>query len=254
MPPPRHSLPVRIPARSKTEIFYQFGGTAHSSGEVPAATLERLATCFVADEEEFAALARRLRSDRVLVLSGPHFAGRRTAALMLLRRLGAAPLRVLDRTTRPGELAQQLGPGGQVLCDLVTERGRPLRESDLLAARDRLAEHDAYLVVTVDPRAAMEDVSAAEWHPPTPGAVLAAHLRARVSPEDAGKLLALPAVADFLARDHQLREAASAHSSRRPRTPPTWPRSRSSAHTSSSASNAPAPGGTRRRSTPSGGR
>ncbi|MEU6049818.1 hypothetical protein ABZ829_05185 [Streptomyces xanthochromogenes] len=194
---------------SKTEIFYQFGGTAHSSGEVPSATLERLAACFVTDEEEFAALARRLRSDRVLVLSGPHFAGRRTAALMLLRHLGAAPLRVLDRTTRPGELARQLGPGGQVLCDLVTERGRPLRESDLLAARDRLAEHDAYLVVTVDPRAALEDIPAAEWHPPTPGAVLAAHLRARVSPEDANQLLALPAVADFLARDHQLREAAT---------------------------------------------
>ncbi|MFE3181607.1 hypothetical protein ACFXKR_12100 [Streptomyces violascens] len=194
---------------SKTEIFYQFGGTAHSSGEVPSATLDRLAGCFVADEEEFAALVRRLRTDRVLVLSGPHFAGRRTAALMLLRHLGAAPLRVLDRTTRPGELAQQLGPGGQVLCDLITERGRPLREADLLAARDRLAEHDAYLVVTVDPRAALEDVSAAEWHPPTPAAVLAAHLRVRVSPEDVHKLLALPAVADFLARDHQLREAAA---------------------------------------------
>ncbi|MFE9405333.1 hypothetical protein ACFYNY_26965 [Streptomyces sp. NPDC006530] len=194
---------------SKTEIIYQFGAVVHSSGEVPAATLDRLAMCFVADETEFAALVERLRSARVLVLSGPHFAGRRTAALMLLRRLGVAPLRALDRTTRPAELAGLLGPGGQVLCDLITERGRPLREADLLAVRDRLTEQDAYLVVTVDPRAVLEDVPVAEWHPPTPAAVLEAHLRVRVPPEAAPALLALPAVADFLARDHQLREAAT---------------------------------------------
>ncbi|MFC9426330.1 hypothetical protein [Streptomyces sp. NPDC056987] len=195
---------------SKTEVFYQFGGgTAHSSGEVPPATLERLAGCFVADETAFAALTERLRTERVLVLSGPHFTGRRTAALMLLHRLGAAPVRALDRTTRPSALAEQLGDGGHVLCDLITERERPLREADLLAVRDRLTKQDgAYLVVTVGPRAALEDIPVTTWRPPTPAAVLEAHLRVRAPAEDIPKLLSLPAVAEFLKRGHQLREAA----------------------------------------------
>jgi hypothetical protein len=194
---------------SKTEVVYQLGGTTHSSGEVPQATLDRLATRFVADEVTFTALAGRLRTERVLVLSGPHFAGRRTAALMLLHHLGATPVRALDRATEPSALAKQLGGGGHVLCDLITERGRPLREADLLAARDRLAEKDAYLVITVGPLAALEDIQSAAWQPPSPGAVLEAHLRTLVGPEDVQKLLDLPAVTEFLDRGHQLREAAA---------------------------------------------
>ncbi|MER5358325.1 hypothetical protein [Streptomyces sp. NPDC002785] len=194
---------------SKTEIFYQLGGTTHSSGELPQATLERLAARFVADEAPFTALIERLRTERVLVLSGPHFAGRRTAALMLLHHLGATPVRALDRATEPGALAQWVGDGGQVLCDLITDRRRPLREADLLAVRERLTEKDAYLVVTVGPTAALEGIPAAVWQSPSPGAVLRAHLAALVGPEDVQKLLDLPAVTEFLDRDHQLREAAA---------------------------------------------
>lgn len=71
---------------SKTEIWQLGPPAPHASGEVPAATLERLAESFVADEEAFGALADRLREERVLVVRGAAFTGRRTAALMLLRR------------------------------------------------------------------------------------------------------------------------------------------------------------------------
>ncbi|WP_369377040.1 hypothetical protein [Streptomyces sp. cg36] len=195
--------------RTKTEIYYQFGGVTHSSGEVPPAALDRLAAHFVTDESRFAELTERLRADRVLVLSGPHFSGRRTAALMLLHRLGAAPVRALDRTTAPSALAQHLGAGGHVLCDLITERGRPLREADVLAARDRLLEKDGHLVITVGPLAALDDIQDTKWRPPTAATVLEAHLRVATDPETAEKLLALPAVTEFLGRGHQLREAAT---------------------------------------------
>ncbi|WP_405999125.1 hypothetical protein [Streptomyces sp. NBC_00829] len=196
---------------SKTEIFYQLGGpsSAHASGEVPRATLERLTALFVTDEHRFAALTERLRAERVLVLSGPQFTGRRTAALMLLHRLGATPVRALDRAPRPGELAQQLGSGGHVLCDLITGRERPLRWADLLAARDRLAEKDAYLVITVGPAAHLEDISVAHWQPPAPAEVLRAHLRARSDDETVRKLLSMTPVTEFLGRSHQVREAAA---------------------------------------------
>lgn len=197
---------------SKTEIVYQFGGatTAHASGEVPETTLTRLAARFVTGgDEAFDALVERLRAERVLVLSGARFTGRRTAALMLLHRLGATPVRALDRETGPGELAGRIGAGGQVLCDPLTRRDRPLREAHLLAARDRLAEKDAYLVVTVGPTAALEDVTPAAWRPPATAAVLEAHLRAETDDETVRKLLALPPVTEFLSRSHQLREAAA---------------------------------------------
>ncbi|MGW1889349.1 hypothetical protein ACWCP6_03700 [Streptomyces sp. NPDC002004] len=203
---------------SKTVYHFGFSATSHhASGEIPQATLERLAAYFVTDEQVFDGLVRRLRTDRVLVLSGPHFSGRRTAALMLLHRIGATPVRALDRTTTPAALAQQLGGGdeeapparGHLLCDLATRRDQPLRETHLLALRDRLAKDDAHLVITVGPTAALEDVVPAEWAPPSPADVLAAHLRMRTGDETAQRLLALPAVAGTLARGHQLREIAA---------------------------------------------
>ena len=193
---------------SKTEI-YQFGVSAvtHASGEVPPATLERLADVFVTDESVFGELVERLRAERVLVLSGVPFSGRRTAALMLLHRLGRLPLRSLVRDTTPTALAQQLGSdaqptGGYVLCDLETRRDLPLREPHLLAARDRLEKDDAYLVVTVGPSAALEDVTPVEWVPPAPDRVLAAHLRVLTDETTAGQLLDQPAVRGLLTEEH----------------------------------------------------
>ncbi|MDW4908565.1 hypothetical protein RB628_25310 [Streptomyces sp. ADMS] len=214
---------------SKTEIhqwsipgFSAPSTAASASGEVPQTTLDRLAASFVGADETVEALLARLRGDRVLVLSGARFTGRRTAALMLLHRLGAAPVHTLDRDTNPGTLADRFTaaeesaeqprshPHGYVLADLVTRRDRPLREHHLLAARDHLAAQDAYLVVTVGHTAVLEDVPVVEWRPPATAGVLAAHLRTRVADEEtAAKLLELPDVTEFLSRSHQLREVAA---------------------------------------------
>ncbi|MES5816333.1 hypothetical protein [Streptomyces sp. RG80] len=201
---------------SKTEIHVAIPGLTSpgaASGEVPRAALDRLTESFVADERVMAELTERLRRDRVLVLAGARFTGRRTAALMLLRRLDALPVRTLERDTPPGNLPEAFGAEdgarGYVLSDLGTRRDRPLREPHLLAAKDRLAEQDAYLVVTVGPTAVLEDVVPVEWRPPVAADVLGAHLRARTDDETAAKLLALPDVTEFLTRSHQLREVAA---------------------------------------------
>ncbi len=170
---------------SKTVHHWTFPGlstAASAAGEIPRATLDRLATTFVTSEDTFDELVGRLRRDRILVLSGARFTGRRTAALMLLHRLGAAPVVALDRETAPGSLADRFtardepangtdadaaATRGYVLCDLETRRGNALRETHLLGAADRLAERNAYAVITVGPTAVLEDdVSAAEWRPP----------------------------------------------------------------------------------------
>ncbi len=219
---------------SKTEIHQWaipgFSAPSAASGEVPRTTLERLAASFTAPDATIEALLTRLRRDRVLVLSGARFTGRRTAALMLLHRLGASPVHTLDRDTGPGTLADRFTapdaaaeqspgrPRGYVLADLATGRDRPLREHHLLAARDRLAAQDAYLVVTVGHTAVLEDVPVVEWQPPDAADVLAAHLHTRLADGDDGdggdnetaaKLLELPDVTEFLSRSHQLREVAA---------------------------------------------
>ncbi|MFD5568182.1 hypothetical protein [Streptomyces cadmiisoli] len=194
--------------------------SASASGEIPRGTLHRLAGSFVADDDTVGALLDRLRRDRVLVLSGARFTGRRTAALMLLDRLGATPVHALDRDTTPGALADRFTASdddeddagrarGYVLCDLVTRRGSALRETHLLAAGDRLAERDAYLVITVGSSAVLEDVPFVEWRPPAAADVLAAHLRAQADEPDVERLLGLPDVKEFLGRSHQLREVAA---------------------------------------------
>ncbi|WP_063741899.1 hypothetical protein [Streptomyces yerevanensis] len=202
---------------SKTEI-YHFGlgisAANHGSGEVPQSTLDRLAPYFVTDESVFEDLVARLRRERVVVLSGPDFTGRRTAALMLLHRLEASPVRILLRDTTPAQLVQQLGDDqhpakGYVLCDLTTRRDQPLREPHLLAARDQLVKDDAYLVITVGPTAALEEIDDIPWEPPSARDVLAAHLSELTDEVTAEQLLTLPAVAEFLGRDHQLREVAA---------------------------------------------
>ncbi|MFI8087959.1 hypothetical protein ACIF9R_06520 [Streptomyces sp. NPDC086080] len=211
---------------------------APAAGEIPRTTLDRLAASFVTVGDTFESLVDRLRRDRVLVLSGARFTGRRTAALMLLHRVGATPVLALDRDTTPGSLADRFtardaddgtatptttgsgsGSGsdtpstrarGYVLCDLATHRGNALRENHLLGAADRLAEQDAYAVITVGPTAVLEDdVCAADWRPPAAEDVLAAHLRARTTEETAERLLGLPNVKEFLDRGHQLREVAA---------------------------------------------
>lgn len=214
---------------SKTVHHWTFPGlstAASASGEIPRATLDRLAATFVASGDTFGELVERLRRDRVLVLSGARFTGRRTAALMLLHRLGATPVVALDRETTPGSLADRFtardDPAngtaampaararGYVLCDLETRRGSALRETHLLGAADRLAEQDAYAVITVGPTAVLEDdVATADWRPPANEDVLAAHLGVRADDETVERLLGTPAVKEFLDHGHQLREVAA---------------------------------------------
>ncbi|MFE7131530.1 hypothetical protein ACFVIM_11765 [Streptomyces sp. NPDC057638] len=87
---------------------------------------------------------------RLLVLSGVPFSGRRTAALMLLHVLKVTSVRALVRDTARTDLArigaedgvraEHGGAPGYLLCDLLTRRHEPLREAHLLAARNQLAQ------------------------------------------------------------------------------------------------------------------
>ncbi|MET8977636.1 hypothetical protein ABZX85_18665 [Streptomyces sp. NPDC004539] len=205
-----------------TKTVYQFSMPGFSSrgsasGEIPVTVLERLSEDFVADETVVTGLLARLRRDHVLVLSGARFTGRRTAALMLLHRLGLTSVRALDRTVEPSSLADQVGvPDGEanpsrgyVMCDVSTRRDRPLREPHLLAARDRLGEH-GYLIITVDLTAVLESVPFVEtWSPPAAAEVLASHLASRTDAAASAELLGLAEVTEFLGRNHQLREVAA---------------------------------------------
>ncbi|MEU6311293.1 hypothetical protein [Streptomyces sp. NPDC047014] len=192
---------------------YNFGGldSGQVSGEIPAAVLEKLAEDFVAHGTSFGELLERLREERVIVLTGAPFTGRRTAALMLLHHLGATPVHALDRDVRPGELSRRLASAerdaGHVLCDLDISRRHPLREAHLLALRGRMRELNGYLVITTSRSPYVEDtVGLAAWEPPEPAAVLAELLPRRTDPAEALRLLALPAVAEFLSHPLQIRE------------------------------------------------
>lgn len=199
-----------------THVHYRLGGrsTAPSSGEIPPSALDRLAECFADPGPDFAELVRRLGDEHVLVISGAPSSGRRTAALMLLHRLGVTPVHAVARDTPLNALVPDAGDEdgtearGHVLCDPATGTG-PLTEADLLSVRDRLAQRNAFLVITVGPRSALEDVSPHLWRPPLPEEILRAHLRTLVNTDTAADLLALPAVEAFLARDPQPREVVS---------------------------------------------
>ncbi|MFJ5798911.1 hypothetical protein [Streptomyces decoyicus] len=196
----------------KTEIHYVgTSGPAYASGDLPQDVLERLTGTF-AGSTAFETALERLRADRVVVLSGAHFTGRRTAALNLLRHAGAAPVKILDPDISPTALPQELTAArGFLLCDLVTHRDQPLRESHLRAVQGQLAEHGGWLVITAGPHAVVEDtVQTTSWHPPPPEDVLRAHLSTLVGDEAReAQLLSLKATGTFLSRKHQLRETVA---------------------------------------------
>ncbi|MGW1063083.1 hypothetical protein ACWD4F_00985 [Streptomyces aureus] len=195
----------------KTEIHHHGTATAeYASGEIPEQRLDALAAVF-AEGPSFAAALARLREERVLVLAGAHSTGRHAAALMLLHRLGAPAVHALSAETGPANLAAQLtAPGGYVLRDLPLSRNRPLRDTHLYAARDRLAKTGGHLVVTVENSPFLPGVTPCPWEPPDAAAVLRAHLAdLREDPDAGAELLALGPVRDFLARDaHRPAEAA----------------------------------------------
>ncbi|WP_203184778.1 hypothetical protein [Streptomyces pratensis] len=197
---------------TKVEHHYRFGAATHTSGKIPPSELHQLALEFAGYEELVHPLRDRLREERVLVLYGAPFTGRRSAALMLLRSLDAVPVRAIDPNTRPTALMDELNGDqhGYLVSDLVTGRENPLRDIDLWAVRDVLRKKEAYLVITVDLLAILRGVDAVSWQPPSPQAVLRSHLHALVDdPQRERELLALDLSREFLDRgDHQLREAA----------------------------------------------
>ncbi|MGP8301023.1 hypothetical protein ACTPOK_24495 [Streptomyces inhibens] len=196
---------------SKTEIHYVgTGGPAYASGDLPQDVLERLTSPF-AGCESFDDTLELLRNERVVVLTGAPFTGRRTAALNLLRQVGASPVRILDPDTSPAALTLELGNSqGYLLGDLITDLHQPLRESHLRAVQAKLAERGGYLVITAGPHTVFEDtVRTTAWEPPAPDTVLRAHLGTMVTETESAPLLGLAATRDFLAREHQLREVVS---------------------------------------------
>ncbi|MFG2618475.1 hypothetical protein ACGFXC_12695 [Streptomyces sp. NPDC048507] len=199
---------------TRTEHHYHgSSGPTRASGEVPASELDRLALTFVAGDTPFEELLERLREERVLVLTGVPFSGRRTAALMLLRRAGATPVHALDRETTPGALLEQVQKGaapGHVLCDLVTSRTAPLRETHVLSLRDHLRTHDGHLVITTGLRPWTEDdVRTRPWTPPDAGTLMRSHLDRAAGEATARRLLCLAEVRQFLPRAHQPREVVA---------------------------------------------
>ncbi|MFE2288455.1 hypothetical protein ACFXDJ_30355 [Streptomyces sp. NPDC059443] len=197
-----------------------WGGAATStSGEIPRQRLERLADGFVSEGTSFDALLDRLREERVLVLTGRHTTGRRAAASMLVHKLGADSVHALERDCSPADLVRTIsrldeesagdgatGLRGYVLSDLVTRRDRPLSEAHVLALRSQLGSNGA-LVITTDQDAYLEDhLPVHEWEPPTAEMILNARLTRLVGEDATGRLLALPAVNEFLLRGHHLHE------------------------------------------------
>ncbi|MET9699646.1 hypothetical protein ABZY31_22365 [Streptomyces sp. NPDC006529] len=183
-------------------------GSTPTSGTIPQETLDRLADGFVTEGTGFDALVERLRDEHVLVLSGDPHTGRRTAALMLLRALGVAPVKSVDRDTKPESMTPE-EHCGHVQFNVEPTRADPLREAQLLAARDCLRRKNSYLVITTGHSPYIEDtVRPALWEPPPARAVLTALLHRRVGAGTADRLLGLGAVTSFLSRQHQLREVA----------------------------------------------
>ncbi|MDT0382032.1 hypothetical protein RM572_25030 [Streptomyces sp. DSM 42041] len=196
----------------RTEYHVAADGPVHASGEIRAAELDRMAAVFTRGEDDagFAEALERLRSERIVVLTGAPSTGRRLAALMLLREVGAVPVRVLDPTVAPGKLRDQLTGGhGYALCDLAAGRERPLREHHLRAVADELRSGKGYLVITAEGSAVQAGPPPVPWRQPALDAMLRCHLQRLVEdPEATQRLLALPAAADFLRRDHRPGEVA----------------------------------------------
>ena len=175
----------------------------HLSGEIRREQIEELSYVFH-DCPSFDEALSRLRTDRVVVLAGGRDTGRRSAALMLLLRLQAGQVRSLDPPGSLSVLIEQLDDAaGYVLLNLATSRGQPLREPHLLGLRERLQHTGGYLVITVEPSAALEDVPFVRWEPPAAADMLRSHVTRHTGEAAWDGLCALAPVTEFLTRQQQ---------------------------------------------------
>ncbi|MFE2214065.1 hypothetical protein ACFW93_19165 [Streptomyces canus] len=191
----------------KGDVNYHFGSRPeqleHLSGEIPQEQVEELSYVFHGCPSFDEAL-ERLRSDRVVILSGGRDTGRRSAALMMLLRLRAGRVRSLDPPASLSVLLEQLDDAtGHVLLNLATSRSHPLREPHLLGLRERLERNGGYLVITVEPSAALEDVPFVRWEPPSAEDMLRSHVTRHTGQAAWEGLFTLTPVTEFLARQQQ---------------------------------------------------
>ncbi|GGV79658.1 hypothetical protein [Streptomyces griseoloalbus] len=221
-----------------SKVEYHLGAdTEERSGEIPGTEVEALARNFVypprdgsgagaddtapADGREpdepwepgspFAQALADLRNHRVALLSGPATTGRRAAALMLLRAVGARSYRALDPALPPGRLAGELREGcGHLVADFATSAERPLREHHIRALSERLHATGSHLVLVVGPHPVVHGgVAPVPWQPPAPAALLAGHLRNEdIGGRGVDELLALDEVRSVLAHHRPVADTA----------------------------------------------
>ncbi|RPF35581.1 hypothetical protein [Streptomyces sp. TLI_185] len=187
-----------------------FGGPARQaeqlSGEIPRENIQKLSGVFCGCPSFDEAL-HRLRTEKVVILSGGRDTGRSSAALMLLDRLGMRHIRSLEPPDSVSALPEQLdGAAGYLLPNLATSRSRPLRDTHLFQLRERLNKLGGHLVITVEPSATLDDVPCIPWEPPSPEDMLYSHVTPRTGEDSWAGLVALAPVQEFLARPQQPRE------------------------------------------------
>lgn len=154
-----------------------FGDAARSraTGKLPKADRDELGGAFV-EPPGFPDVARRLGTERMVVLPGPVGRGKRTSALRLLRRTVEGEIFLLSPRMRWTELTERVYERGcgYALIDHAAETELDSFGRQLL--RDRLSEAGAHLVVTTTDATGLRT---AEWRLPD----LMTVLRERVSVE-----------------------------------------------------------------------
>lgn len=192
--------------------IYHLGARAEPprrvSGPVPREEVDEVTAVFL-DGPRFEEALKRLRDERIVILSGGHTTGRRSAALMLLSRLGVDQLRDLDAHITPTALRDELDhPAGYVLSDWSTGRHRPLRAPFLSGLREQLDLVGGRLVITVEPSVVPTEVLSVPWEPPATEDMLRSHVSRALDKAPWTELSGLPLVKEFLEREHSPHETA----------------------------------------------
>jgi hypothetical protein len=179
------------------------GRPEHVSGVIRPEEITELAEVFRSCASFDEALTR-VRTDKVVVLSGGRDTGRRSAALMLLHRVAGPTVHSLDQPhSLPALLGQLDSPDGYLLLDFAPSRANPLREAHLLGLRERLERSGGRLVITVEPSAALDDIPFVHWDPPSDEDMLHAHVTPHLGEEGWHDLVERGQVKEFLTGRHQ---------------------------------------------------